>query len=144
MDTRIRQVIAAKGSDVHSVSNHSPIGEAARKMAELGVGSLLVRSQGHVVGILTERDLARRVCGGDYDPVATPVERVMTSPLAYVTPDATVAEAMKVMADTDCRHLPVYEEGRLVGLVSLGDLVRWITADLAESVRYLEDYIVRG
>jgi CBS domain-containing protein len=117
---------------------------AAQEMAARAVGSLLVESDGRVVGILTERDLARRVCASGCDVGATPVEQVMTSPLAYVTSDATVAEAMKVMSDTGCRHLPVLREGALVGVISLGDLVRWVTADLENNVRYLEEYILRG
>ena len=144
MDTCIKHVLARKGHEVHSVPCDVPIGEAARKMAELEIGAVLVQSDAQVVGILTERDLAWRVCLGEFDPAVTPVEQVMTSPVAYVTPDTTVAEAMKVMSETHCRHLPVFADEELVGLISLGDLVRWVTADLEENIRYLEGYILRG
>lgn len=144
MDTRIERLLAQKGSDVHSVAVGVPVSDAAQKMAALEVGSLLVQSGGQVVGIVTERDLARRVCACGFDQGTVPVERVMTSPLAFVTPDATVGEAMKVMSETGCRHLPVFRGSDLVGVISLGDLVRWVTADLEESVRYLEGYILRG
>ena len=93
---------------------------------------------------MTERDLAWRVCLGEFDPAVMPVEKVMTAPVAYVTPETTVAEAMKVMSDTHCRHLPVFADEELVGVISLGDLVRWLTADLEENIRYLEGYILRG
>jgi len=144
MQTRIKQVLARKGHEVHSVSCDVSISQAARKMAELEIGAVLVQSDAQVVGILTERDLAWRVCLGEFDPAVTPVEQVMTSPVAYVTPDTTVAEAMKVMSETHCRHLPVFADGDLVGVISLGDLVRWLTADLEENIRYLEGYILRG
>lgn len=145
MQNRIKDVLAHKGHHVHSIPAGITVGEAARRMADLEIGSFLVESDGHPVGILTERDLARRVCcSGDVDPTVTPVEQVMTSPLAYIEPEMTVGEAMKVMSETHCRHLPVFDKGELVGLVSLGDLIRWITADLEENVRYLESYILRG
>ena len=144
MQTQIKDVLARKGYKVHGVPSDVPISEAARKMAELEIGSVLVQSDGQVVGILTERDLAWRVCLGEFDPAVTPVEKVMTAPVAYVTPETTVAEAMKVMSDTHCRHLPVFADEELVGVISLGDLVRWLTADLEENIRYLEGYILRG
>jgi len=81
------------------------------------------------------RPLREFFCGGAENPAALP---------AYVTPETTVAEAMKVMSETHCRHVPVFADGDLVGLISLGDLVRWLTADLEENIRYLEGYILRG
>jgi signal-transduction protein with cAMP-binding, CBS, and nucleotidyltransferase domain len=144
MKTRIRSVLAHKGHQVHSVPVGVPVREAARLMADLHIGSVLVQAGSHTVGILTERDLARRVCQGHGDVLSRPVEELMTSPLAYITPGDTVVEAMKVMSETHCRHLPVLDGGTVVGVISLGDLVRWLTVDLEEKVNYLEAYILGG
>ena len=145
MHTRVRQVLARKGHQVHTVPRGTPVSEAARKMTDLKIGSLVViEKNDDVAGILTERDLARRACGGGFVTETTPVDAIMTSPVAFVTPASTVAEAMKVMSETHCRHLPVMEKGSLAGLISLGDLVRTITADLAADVKYLQDYILKG
>jgi signal-transduction protein with cAMP-binding, CBS, and nucleotidyltransferase domain len=144
MDTPITRVLASKGHDAHAVTVGTRVTEAARKMADLGIGAVLVERDGQVAGILTERDLARRVCFRELDPADTPVEQVMTSPVAYITTNATVADTMKVMSETHCRHLPVFEAGELVGVISLGDLIRWVTADLEGHIRYLETYITRG
>ena len=144
MHTHVRQVLAKKGHEIHGVPLGTSISKAARTMNAHKIGSVVVWSGDEVVGILTERDLARRVCAGAIDLDATSVEQVMTAPVAFVTPGSTVAAAMKTMSETRCRHLPVLDGGKVVGLVSLGDLVRTVTNDLAADVKYLKDYIVRG
>lgn len=144
METRISQVLAHKGHEVHTVPLNVAVCDAARTMARLKIGSLLVEADGRVAGIITERDLARRVCAGEFDLARAPVAKAMTTKVAFVTPDTTVATAMKVMSETHCRHLPVIEDDELVGVISLGDLVRWVTVDLAENIRYLEGYILRA
>lgn len=110
-------------------------------MKELKIGAVLIERGGNVLGIFTERDVSRRVAYPGRDPENTIVSQVMTSPVAFVEPSTTVREAMKVMSTTHCRHLPVYDGAQLVGLVSLGDLLRWLTADLEAHVRFLESYI---
>ena len=137
----IKGVLTHKGHEVHSVDVGSSVADAVHKMAGLGIGSVLIRGEDRIVGILTERDLARRVAYGRMDTQTTSVEAVMTSRLAYVSPETRVEEAMKVMSETHCRHLPVFEDGALVGLVSLGDLLRFITGDLETHISYLESYI---
>jgi signal-transduction protein with cAMP-binding, CBS, and nucleotidyltransferase domain len=141
MKSRINQVLEHKGREVHGVLCGSCVSDAVAAMAERRIGAVLVWRDEDVVGILTERDLARRLVFGRLDAQKTRVEDIMTSPLAYVEPDTTVDDAMKIMSETHCRHLPVLSEGKVVGLVSLGDLIRWQTADLDAHVHYLESYI---
>jgi CBS domain-containing protein len=141
MNTHIKQVLHAKGDAVYGVEIRTPLADAIRRMAEHEIGSVLVFDGKTLVGILTERDLARRALFRAMDPATTLVEVVMTAPVAFISPEDTVAQALKVMSDTRCRHLPVMADGRLIGVVSLGDLIRTITGDLETRVMYLESYI---
>jgi signal-transduction protein with cAMP-binding, CBS, and nucleotidyltransferase domain len=139
--TTIKQVLHSKGDAIYGVEARQPLAVAIRRMAEHAIGSVLVFDDKTVVGIVTERDLARRVLFRSLDPETTPVEVVMTAPLAFVEPTHTVGHAMKVMSETHCRHLPVFADGVLLGVVSLGDLLRAATADLQTHIMYLESYI---
>jgi CBS domain-containing protein len=141
MKSTVAEVLAKKGPQTHGVDVDSTVAEAVRKMKDLNLGSVVILRGEHVVGIFTERDIARRVVFGGLDPAKTQVSEVMTAPVAFVDPATTVAQAMKVMSRTHCRHLPVFDHEKLVGLVSLGDLVRQSTADSDAHVRFLESYI---
>ena len=141
MHTQVGRVLLAKGDHIHGVALHTSLAEVIRQMTEYQIGALLVFDGALVVGIITERDLVRRALFRGLDPATTPVEEVMTTPVAYVAPEVTVAEAMKVMSETKSRHLPVLADGRLVGLVSLSDLIRKATSDLETQILYLESYI---
>ena len=141
MQTHVSRILQAKGDAVYGVEIRTPLADAIRRMAEHKIGSLLVFEDKLVIGIITERDLVRRVLFAGVDPATTFVEAVMSAPVAYVTPATTVAEAMKVMSETKTRHLPVFAEGQLIGLVSLGDLIRNATEDLEIQVLHLESYI---
>jgi CBS domain-containing protein len=141
MNTHIKRILHAKGDAVFGVTLRSSVSDAIRTMAEHKAGSVLVFDDKRIVGILTERDLVHRVLFEQRDPATTPTEVVMTAPVAYVSPESTVADAMKVMAETHCRHLPVMVEDRVIGIVSLGDLIRQITGDLETQIMYLESYI---
>ncbi len=141
MDTRIEQVLKSKGNAVYDVDSTAPVVDAVNKMSELGIGSVLVRKDDNLVGIVTERDLARRCVVPSVNIDTTSVDKVMTSPVAYVSPETTVVQAMKAMSETHCRHLPVLVDGKVIGIISLGDLLRWTTGELETQVNYLESYI---
>lgn len=143
MQTQLAVVVERKGSTVHVVPPSATVLDAVRKMNQERIGALLVREDEQVAGIFTERDVLTRVIDRGLDPSATPVGEVMTSQLVTVGPRTTVEEAMAVVTDKRCRHLPVMDGDRLVGLVSIGDLTRWVTRHQAWHIEDLVRYITR-
>lgn len=140
MDT-IAAVLREKGSKVYTVAPEVTVLEAARAMDAHNVGSLLVVDGDKPVGIFSERDLMRRVVVAGKDPAKVKVREVMSKDVWVVEPDTRVKEAMAIMTERRCRHLPVVEKGKVVGLISIGDLVRWISKDQEFQIRMLENYI---
>ena len=141
--TTIRQILAGK-PEIYSIDPEATVFEALGLMEEKNVGALLVMKSDQLVGIFSERDYARRMILQGRTSRETPVREVMTSKVFVITPDTTSGECMMHMTDRHVRHLPVVEGGRVVGVISIGDVVRSVIDDLRFTVRQLEGYIKSG
>jgi CBS domain-containing protein len=134
-------MLSAKGGTVWSVTPETPVVEALRMMAEKNVGAVVVCRGGTLAGILSERDYARKVVLKGKSSKDTPVGDIMTSRVAFIRPDQTTDDCMALMTAKHVRHLPVLESGDLVGIISIGDVVKAVIADLRLSIEQLESYI---
>ena len=142
MATTARQILEDKGRETLSVSPQDTVLAAVRTMCERRVGALLVcEGEAEPIGIFTERDLMKRVILAERDPNATRVSEVMTPKVVAVGPSTSVTEAMAIMTECRCRHLPVVDGGKVVGLLSIGDLVRHASREQAFELRLLTDYV---
>jgi CBS domain-containing protein len=141
---RVNEILDDKGHDVLQIEADAPVIEAVRQMVDAGVGSLLVTEGGRISGIFTERDYLRRMTLEGRDDKETAVRDVMSSPLVVVTPETAIDECMAVMTDRRIRHLPVVDGSDVVGIVSIGDVVKFKSKQQSFEIKYLTDYITAG
>ncbi len=144
MDTPISALLERKGSFVYSVPSSVSVAVAVDEMNKCRVGAIVIIDGGKLVGMFTERDVLRRVVGAGLDPTRTQVSEVMTSSVITVTPEATVEETLGLFTQKRCRHLPVVTDDRLVGVLSIGDVTRWITDLHRAEAEHLKNYISGG
>jgi len=138
----VRDILALKGPHVLSIGPDATVLDAALLMNEHKVGSLLVKSAGRLMGIITERDLLQRVVAQRRDPAATNVAEVMTAEVACCRPETTVDEARSVLKNRRIRHLPVLDgDEQLLGVVSIGDLNAYLSRDQEVTIHILHEYI---
>jgi len=138
--TRVSDIIAGKGDTVFDIAPDATVYDAIAAMEQYGVGALLVRDS-EIRGIITERDYLRKVALKGRSSRETPVVDIMSSSLVFATPDQDVEEVLATMSEAHIRHLPVMNDGRLAGLVSIGDCVKQISRDRKAQVRMLSEYI---
>lgn len=138
---RIADVLTAKGSQIHTIRPTDTVLDAVRKMVEHNTGSLLVTEGREIRGIITERDYLRRIALEGRTSRETRVSEIMTSKVVVVEPHVEVEEAMAIMTARHIRHLPVLDQGKLAGIVSIGDLAKQLSRDRKYQVQYLTDYI---
>jgi CBS domain-containing protein len=138
---RVRDILAVKGRDVWSIGPSASVYDAMKLMADKGIGALLVVEGEKVVGIISERDYARKVILQGRSSRTTQVREIMTSRVAYAEPEQNIEECMALMTEMRIRHLPVMESGKLRGVISIGDLVKSIIAEQKFIIEQLERYI---
>jgi CBS domain-containing protein len=138
----VSQILRSKPDRaVHTIAPGATVFDALRLMADKNVGAVLVVEGGAIVGVLTERDYARKVVLMARSSKDTPVRDIMTAPVMYVSPERTSEECMALMTENRFRHLPVLDKGKLVGLVSIGDLVKDVISEQKFIIEQLEHYI---
>ncbi len=137
----VSQLLQEKGNQIFSVTAQDSVLHAIEIMATRHVGALLVMNQGSLIGIISERDYARKVILKQRSSHDTPVADIMTAPAISVSPDDTVHHCMQVMTDGRFRHLPVVSGGRVVGMLSIGDLVKAVIKEQSSHIEQLERYI---
>jgi len=136
-----RSVIERKGGVVHTIGPEATVYDAIARMDELKIGALFVVEDSRLVGVFTERDYARKIILQDRASKQTRVQEIMTTPVIYVEASTSLAECMRIIDHERVRHLPVMEAGKLVGVVSIGDVVRTIIAQQADTIDYLHTMI---
>ena len=134
-------ILAQKGSTIWSIAPSAMVFDAIALMADKNVGALPVVDNDHLVGIISERDYARKVILKGKSSKETPVEEIMTRELVTARPDDGLKDCMRVMTERRVRHLPVMKEGKMVGMLSIGDVVKWLISAQAATIDNLEQYI---
>ncbi len=139
----VAQILRSKHDlTVHTITPKAAVLDAVKLMAEKGIGALLVMENEEVIGIITERDYARKIVLMNRSSKETPVSDIMTSSVMYVRPDQTNEDCMALITENRLRHLPVMDNGKLIGLISIGDLVKDIISEQQFVIQQLEHYIM--
>ena len=138
---RVSDILKGKQSKLLTIESDASVFDMVKEMVDANVGALLVRIDGRIEGIVTERDYLRRVTLEGRTDKDTPVSDIMTSPLIVVTPETPVDECMAIMTDRRIRHMPVVEDGEVTAMVSIGDLVKFQSQQQDFKIQYLTDYI---
>jgi CBS domain-containing protein len=141
MRSTVEEILQYKGREVWTIGPKATVLEALKIMAEKDIGALIVVQDDKVVGIISERDYARKVVLRGRTSVSTPVKDIMTDKVYYVTPKTTVVECQALFTEQSIRHLPVLDEGKLVGVVSIGDVVKAVIDEQEDTISHLSDYI---
>jgi CBS domain-containing protein len=137
----IRDILREKGATVRSIDPNVTVYDAIKQMADYGIGALLVLQNGKPVGLFSERDYTRKLALRGLRSRDTPVSAVMSSPVITISPDASVQEGMQIMTERFVRHLPVVDSSGVLGMVSIGDLVKAVIHDQQTLIEQLESYI---
>ncbi|HVW28959.1 MAG TPA: CBS domain-containing protein [Polyangiaceae bacterium] len=137
----VADIIALKGNAAHRVGPHDTVYTAIEKMVKHNIGALVVVENDALVGVITERDYLRRIAVEGRTSKTTPVAAIMSVRPATVTPNTTVQQCMQIMTDRRIRHLPVMSNGRLAGIVSIGDIVKSMISEQADHIEHLTEYI---
>jgi CBS domain-containing protein len=138
---KIGQLLSAKGHDAWSISPDAPVFDALELMAEKDIGALLVLENEKLVGIISERDYARKVILKGKSSINTPVREIMTSEVITIQKEQTIENCMELMTNHRIRHLPVYEGNNLIGVISIGDVVKTIISQQEFLIEQMEQYI---
>ena len=141
MGISVGQLLEAKGRDIFWIAPDASVYDAVKLMAEKGVGLVLVMDDEKVVGVISERDYARKIILAGKRSRKTAVREIMTPRVVFGRPDLTIEEAMSIMTERHFRHLPILDGGRVVGVASIGDLVKAVIADQQFRIEQLESYI---
>jgi CBS domain-containing protein len=144
MNTSIATLLEGKGRALHAVPTSVTVIEAVQKMNQHKIGAVLVMNGDKLAGIFTERDVLTRVITSKLDPHLTPITQAMSSNVMTVAPETTVQEVMEIFAEKRCRHLPVVQDEKLVGLISIGDVSRWVANSHRAEAESLRQYIAGG
>lgn len=139
----IRDILREKGATVRSIDPDESVFEALRQMAEHGIGALLVLEGNEPIGLFSERDYARKLALRGLRSRETKVRAIMSSPVHTISPDASVQQGLSVMTEKFIRHLPVVDRSGVIGMVSIGDLVKAVIQDQQSLIEQLESYLVR-
>jgi len=140
-DEPVRSLLRTKGRVVWSIGPEDTVFRAIELMSEKQVGCLIVLTGGQVAGIVSERDYGRKVILKGRSSQQTKVREIMSTPALFVTPEKTVADAMRIMTSRRVRHLPVLEGDNVIGMLSIGDLVNWMIASQQQTIKHLHNYI---
>ncbi len=138
---KVRELLLSKPPAIHSIDPDEPVLAAIQKMADFGIGALLVMKDGELAGIVSERDYARKVILLGRSSADTPVWQIMSAPVTTVSPDDDAQTCMQLMTDRKFRHLPVVDAEKVVGMLSVGDLIKHALAEKQEEIDQLQRYI---